>query len=369
LAVFSVDTAAANPSERLVLSGEIEHDTPVRRSGYIGDKLYSISNDSIKSVDVTALNDVIAEVSILPLPDDEEENPPPPSTNPGQFLFSTDQRVEVFPAVRNDSLLLTVTDRARLDLAARLQVGEGAPMLVSAEASPEAPGGGYQLVFRVGDDHYLYRAGINGNVQLFDDSYEFTGEAWHAVGSFVVALPAGLPGDYNNDNRVDDQDRQVWRANFGAWSLTSYPTADGNRDGNVDAADDALWRKYRGTVALTALAGDFDASGTVDDADYSVWRTTFGSTTDFRADANRDHQVDAADYSVWRRARTAAAQGQAVDQLLLTGAGLSNSPELAGSLSPGDGASLFVPDESDPGAYADAIDAALELISAGDDSP
>jgi uncharacterized secreted protein with C-terminal beta-propeller domain len=371
LAVFSVDTAAANPSERLVLSGEIEHDTPVRRSGYIGDKLYSIASDSVKAVDVTALNDVIAEVSILPLPEEEEENPPPPPTPviPGQYLLSADQRLEVFPAVRNDSLLMTVTDRARSDLAARLEVGEGAPMLVSAEASPEAPGGGYQLVFRMGDDHYLYRAGTNGNVQLIDDSYEFTGEAWHAVGSFVVAPPAGLPGDYNNDNRVDDQDRQVWRANFGAWSLTSYPTADGNRDGNVDAADDALWRKYRGAVALTALAGDFDASGAVDDADYNVWRTTFGSTTDFRADANRDHQIDAADYSIWRRARTAAAQGQAVDQLLLTGAGLSNSPALTGGLSPGDGASLFVPDESDPGAYADAIDAALELISAGDDSP
>ena len=178
-------------------------------------------------------------------------------------------------------------------------------MLVSAEGAPESPGGGYQLAFRVGNDHYLYRAGTNGNVQLIDDDFEFNGDAWHAIGSFVVTPPpAGLPGDYNQDNRVDDQDRVVWRANFGAWSLTSYLPADGNRDGNVDAGDYAVWRNNRGAVAVAAVVGDFDDSGTVDLADYQVWRATFGSKTDLRADANGDNAVDTADYAMWRRART-----------------------------------------------------------------
>jgi len=64
LAVFNVDVNAADPSARLVLSGEIAHSTPVRRSGYIGDKLYSIAGDSVKVVDVSAPNTVLDELTI-----------------------------------------------------------------------------------------------------------------------------------------------------------------------------------------------------------------------------------------------------------------------------------------------------------------
>jgi hypothetical protein len=56
LSIFTVNADAADLNARLVLSGEIEHDTPVRRSGYIGDKLYSIAGDSVKVVDVSAPN-------------------------------------------------------------------------------------------------------------------------------------------------------------------------------------------------------------------------------------------------------------------------------------------------------------------------
>ena len=366
LAVFSVDADATNPAERLVLSGEIEHDTPVRRSGYIGDKLYSIASDSIKVVDVAALNTVIATVITLPLPEEDDDPPPPPVTDPRQVSVTAEQLVGNYPAVRTDSLLIAVADRARRDLATRLELDSGAPLLVSAEGAPESPGGGYQLAFRVGDDHYLYRAGTNGNVQLVDDDYEFSGDAWHAIGSFVVTPPpAGLPGDYNQDNRVDDQDRLVWRANFGAWSLTSYLPADGNRDGNVDAGDYAVWRNNRGAVAVAAIVGDFDDSGTVDLADYQVWRATFGSKTDLRADANGDNAVDTADYAMWRRARSAAtAVGQALDELLLTRSSGSGSAWSATSASlSDDGTDDFIAaDETGSGAGLEAIDAALESI-------
>ncbi len=366
LAVFSVDADAANPSERLVLSGEIEHDTPVRRSGYIGDKLYSIASDSIKVVDVAALNTVIATVITLPLPEEDDDPPPPPVTDPRQVSAPAEQLVGRYPAVRPDSLLLSVVGRARSDLATRLSLGSGAPLLVSAEGAPEAPGGGYQLAFRVGDNHYLYRAGTNGNVQLVDDDFEFSGDAWHAIGSFVVTPPpAGLPGDYNQDNRVDDQDRLVWRANFGAWSLTSYLPADGNRDGNVDSGDYAVWRNNRGAVAVAAVVGDFDDSGTVDLADYQVWRATFGSKTDLRADANGDNAVDTADYAMWRRARSAAtAVGQALDELLLTRSSGSGSALSATSASlADDGTDDFTAgDETGSDAGLEAIDAALESI-------
>jgi hypothetical protein len=366
LAVFSVDTAATNPSDRLVLSGEILHDTPVRRSGYIGDKLYSMSNDSVKVVDVTALDTVIATASILPLPDDDEV-PPPPVVIPGQVVLNAADRLMSFPAVRTDSLLSTVADRARQDLAERLEIGDGAPMLVSAEAAPEAPGGGYQLVFRVGeDDHYLYRAGTNGSVQLIDDDYAFSNEvgAWHAVSAFLVTPPAGLPGDYNSDNRVDELDRVAWRANFGAWSFTSYPQADGNHDGYVDAADFVLWRKNLGAVAQVALVGDFNASGTVDQADYQVWRATFGSKSDLRADANGNGEVDLADYAAWRRAQSAATN-QALDELLLAAGSQSgastalDSPELESAFDEAASGDVEAEIESDVVALDAAFDAAF----------
>ncbi|TWT35938.1 CotH protein [Posidoniimonas corsicana] len=56
----------------------------------------------------------------------------------------------------------------------------------------------------------------------------------------------------------------------------------------------------KASFTIGALPGDYDASGLVDQQDYSVWRSTYGSTTDLRADGNGDGRVDAADYTVWR---------------------------------------------------------------------
>ena len=57
-----------------------------------------------------------------------------------------------------------------------------------------------------------------------------------------------VPGDYNNDGKVDDADRLVWRANFGK-SVTPGMLGDGTMDGVVDAADFAVWRKNLGATA------------------------------------------------------------------------------------------------------------------------
>ena len=54
------------------------------------------------------------------------------------------------------------------------------------------------------------------------------------------------------------------------------------------------------TYGTPPFPGDFDSSGTVDNQDYNLWRSTFGSTTDLRADGNFNGTVDAADYIVWR---------------------------------------------------------------------
>ena len=48
------------------------------------------------------------------------------------------------------------------------------------------------------------------------------------------------------------------------------------------------------------IPGDYDANGVVDDDDFAVFQATYGSTTDLGADGNGDGVVDAADYTVWR---------------------------------------------------------------------
>src|SRR3972149_1584806 len=48
------------------------------------------------------------------------------------------------------------------------------------------------------------------------------------------------------------------------------------------------------------VAGDFNGDALVNAADYDLWKSTFGSRTDLRADANLNFVVDAADYTIWR---------------------------------------------------------------------
>jgi hypothetical protein len=60
-----------------------------------------------------------------------------------------------------------------------------------------------------------------------------------------------------------------------------------------------------------AVVGDFDGDSQVTAADYGVWKSTFGSKTDLRADANLDFIVDAADYTVWRDRMSTMGSGAA----------------------------------------------------------
>jgi subtilisin family serine protease len=46
--------------------------------------------------------------------------------------------------------------------------------------------------------------------------------------------------------------------------------------------------------------GDYNADDLVNDDDYLLWKSTFGSTTDLRADGNMNGVVDSGDYTVWR---------------------------------------------------------------------
>jgi hypothetical protein len=63
------------------------------------------------------------------------------------------------------------------------------------------------------------------------------------AGRFTIAPQ--IPGDYDFDGDVDDDDYDKWRSEFGTTSFKS----DGNDDGLVDAADYVVWRKHLGTMA------------------------------------------------------------------------------------------------------------------------
>jgi GH35 family endo-1,4-beta-xylanase len=52
--------------------------------------------------------------------------------------------------------------------------------------------------------------------------------------------------------------------------------------------------------SLPIYPGDYNGDQVVDAGDYIVWRSTFGSTTDMRADGNGDLVIDDNDLAVWR---------------------------------------------------------------------
>ncbi len=63
-------------------------------------------------------------------------------------------------------------------------------------------------------------------------------------GAGFLALQQPLAGDYNFDNRVDQEDYLAWKSSFGS---AENLAADGNHNGVVDAADYSVWRDHIGS--------------------------------------------------------------------------------------------------------------------------
>jgi hypothetical protein len=57
---------------------------------------------------------------------------------------------------------------------------------------------------------------------------------------------------------------------------------------------------------VNPIAGDYDINGVVDQNDYNVWRANYDSNLLLAADGNHNGVVDTADYVIWRKAFGAA---------------------------------------------------------------
>lgn len=83
----------------------------------------------------------------------------------------------------------------------------------------------------------------NGRYGLFDGN----GNALPALDVFNTL---NVPGDYNGDGVVDQQDLSVWKVTYGQ-SVNSLP-ADGDDDGDVDGVDFLVWQRHVGAASATA---------------------------------------------------------------------------------------------------------------------
>ena len=156
LNAFKIDTELDSRNDSgIELKGTVEMDSPLLRSAFIDDKLYAVAMDSIKSTEILAPNNVIAEVTIRP-----------PNVEEPEDIF--DPRLPIIGDLQV---------AARQDLASVAGVSPTQVMTVATEADRDRT----RILLRVDDEHYVYNA-LGDQLELSREDYRPVAQAvydWH----------------------------------------------------------------------------------------------------------------------------------------------------------------------------------------------
>lgn len=276
LLVFEVDTTVTGRNDAgLTLVGTIEHESQVRRSGYVGEYLYSVANDSVHSMRVDDPQTVVGTVADLTQVEVQQEFPD-----------------IIWPFV---DFAAGAFDVAADDLADRLGIEAGAVVHVAAE--PDADG--EKVVLRVGESYYLYRATEDGEVEFVESDFGFVDDiAWqNPIDS----------NDINGDGEVSPNDailiinrlnnpgasralpdsvvRQVTGANGEHYFF------DANDDGQISPADAIRVINRLNELSMIRT----DPVQVDEDASDEAAANLFSQVRDLIGDSNLDGRFDSAD--------------------------------------------------------------------------
>ena len=132
-------------------------------------------------------------------------------------------------------------------------------------------------------DDVIYNLPANGEVDLgaaYNPSIFGAGDGdltfllGHVQGAALtgqvvyVGTPAGLPGDYNGDMKVDAADYTVWRDHLGDPTEAALH-GNGSNSGGVDAADYTLWKSKFGTHSGSG-SGSLEGGNVPEPSDFAL---------------------------------------------------------------------------------------------------
>ena len=164
LSILHIGLDEQTGSEGVTLHGEVDHSAKVRRSVFVNDRIFSVGDDAVRSVNVADASQVV-----------------------DQVLFDNSQLVtSIVPRAVSDHSSLS--ESARAELAGVLGAAVGDVLLVSHETRA----GQTDLIFETESRYYRMRSDLVDGLKMVEADFEFA-EDWHNHAN-------GL--DVNGDNEV-----------------------------------------------------------------------------------------------------------------------------------------------------------------------